>query len=136
MGGGGKGFPSCGGSDSGGLSGTESGGIGRSGTHGGTIGTPEGEPLLDCDVPISLPCLDRILYRLAYLVVVDPGGKNWLGPWLIANFWNYVGFDLYGWSVLQKCSEPLSLWSICLRYGHTCIENRRCSPFLLLASAC
>jgi hypothetical protein len=37
------------------------GGIVTSGTHGGTIGTLPGEPLLELDVPI-LFCLDGLLH--------------------------------------------------------------------------
>src|SRR4030042_169916 len=47
-------------------------GSGISGTHGGTIGTPDGDPLLDCDVPTSPPLFDRTLNRFDYIVIFFP----------------------------------------------------------------
>src|SRR5919108_4321355 len=48
----------CGGVPMGGVGGTSA-----SGTQGGTIGTPPPGPLLDEDVPIFPPRLDRVLHR-------------------------------------------------------------------------
>ena len=82
---------------------------GRSGTQGGTRGTPEPGPNPDLDVPtvLSLSCDSR--FHWAGNCRVIPSIKNCGCPRLITNLRDDVRSDLYNRSIAEERSESLTL---------------------------
>src|SRR5690606_14720072 len=79
-----------------------------SGTHGGTIGTFEGDPKLDCDVPILLLPSNSRFHRPADIHLA-PGTKDIGRPWLVADLGHDAGLDLHGRPLPQKGRQPRAL---------------------------
>src|SRR3546814_246688 len=101
-------------------------------THAGTIGIPEPGPLLDCEVPIPPPFLDRCLHRPSDIALLSCL-KNAQRPWLIADLGNDIGLNLRRRPILEKCCQARSLRRICFRHCQTRLKDRGNTPFLLLA---
>src|SRR5689334_21537774 len=87
----------CGCGSGGGL-----GGGAWSGTHGGTIGTPPGEPLLDCEVPTGPPSFVCLPNRLLQSRIFLPVRTDLTAPRLALDARNDIGHDLVYRSALKK----------------------------------
>src|SRR3989304_4399450 len=99
------------------------------GTQGGTIGTPEGAPVLDADVPTlaSLLC-DCFLYRRADVYYSVPGVKTLVGPRLVPDLRNDARLDLPARPFAQKSPKAAALRRIGPPHRKTGVKARRASP--------